>query len=492
MDFYKIKKVSQPSNLKINLFPHQLASIYNMEKFESENIIEKDNYVIETKIGINADISGYGKTLSMIGLIVRDKMEWDLEKPFTFTKILSDSNSLIKRYYTCRFEKLPSNLILIPDETILDQWERELKYTSLTYKKILSAKDIEDLNEINCDIIFIISSMYNILINKFKDYAWKRFIFDDPTLKVIKRMKDVYANFYWFVTSKPYYILNKYLNVKGFINTLLCPQKNTVDFENLFEDIIVRNDTEFIKESFIMPKINKYYYDEYFDAKNTIEDFKNPVIKKFLNHNRFTDIILSLGIKKAEDNLLKVLKNKDENKCSICLDELNIPVLEKNCNNLFCLKCFILWIYKNSSCALCRNTIDINSINYIDDYEFQNNIMSKKEKILKIIKETEDMKMFLFSNNIDNFLNIFELLKKHNIEYLECSKNFKKNMDLFKSDKDKKIIFVSQQNSSFTGIYIPDITDIIFFEKINTFDENEIISIVNRIGRLKVLNLHYF
>ena len=96
MDFYKIKKVSQPSNLKINLFPHQLASIYNMEKFESENIIEKDNYVIETKIGINADISGYGKTLSMIGLIVRDKMEWDLEKPFTFTKILSDSNSLIK------------------------------------------------------------------------------------------------------------------------------------------------------------------------------------------------------------------------------------------------------------------------------------------------------------------------------------------------------------------------------------------------------------
>ena len=38
MDFYKIKKVSQPSNLKINLFSHQLASIYNMEKFEAENI----------------------------------------------------------------------------------------------------------------------------------------------------------------------------------------------------------------------------------------------------------------------------------------------------------------------------------------------------------------------------------------------------------------------------------------------------------------------
>ena len=204
MNFYKIKKVSQPSNLKINLFPHQLASIYNMEKLETENIIEKDNYIIETKIGINADISGYGKTLSMIGLIIRDRMEWDLEKPFIFTKILSESNSLIKRYYTYRFEKLPSNLILISDENILCQWENDLKYTTLTYKKILSIKDVEDLNEINTDIIFIRPSIYNILIIKFQDYAWKRFIFDDPTSKVIKRMKEVYANFYWFITSKPY------------------------------------------------------------------------------------------------------------------------------------------------------------------------------------------------------------------------------------------------------------------------------------------------
>ena len=490
MDFYKIKKVSQPQNLKINLFPHQLASIYNMEKFESENIIEKD-CIIETKIGINADISGYGKTLSMIGLIIRDKMEWDLENPFIFTKTLSDSNSLIKRHYTYRFEKLPSNLILVPEESILDQWEKELKYTSLTYKKILSIKDIEDLDEINYDIVFIIPSMYNILINKFKDYAWKRFIYDDPTSKVIKRMKEVHANFYWFVTSKPYYILNKYLNVKGFINTLLCPQKNTIDFENLFERIIIKNDIEFIKESFTMPKINKYYYDEYFDAKNTIEDFKHPIIKKLLNDNRFTDIILCLGIKKAEYNLLEFLKNKDENKCSICLDELNIPILEKNCNNLFCLKCFILWINKNNSCALCRTIIDINNINYIDEYKFENEIISKKEKILKIIKEKDDSKILLFSNNIDNFLNTFDFLKKNNIEYLECSKNFKKNIDLFKTE-DRKIIFVSHQNSNFTGIYIPDITDIIFFEKINTFDENEIISITNRIGRVKELNLHYF
>ena len=83
-DFTNIKLVNQPPDLKVKLYPHQLASIYRMEEFESNNIIYKDNCIIDTKMGVNADISGYGKTMSMIGLISRDKMEWNLEKPFVF------------------------------------------------------------------------------------------------------------------------------------------------------------------------------------------------------------------------------------------------------------------------------------------------------------------------------------------------------------------------------------------------------------------------
>ena len=83
-DFSNIKLVNQPLDIKVKLYPHQLASIYNMEEFENNNFIYKDNCIIDTKIGVNADISGYGKTMSMIGLIARDKMEWNLETPFVF------------------------------------------------------------------------------------------------------------------------------------------------------------------------------------------------------------------------------------------------------------------------------------------------------------------------------------------------------------------------------------------------------------------------
>ena len=44
MDFQSIKMVSQPRDLKINLFPHQLASIYNRCKIHFN--IYKYNFII--------------------------------------------------------------------------------------------------------------------------------------------------------------------------------------------------------------------------------------------------------------------------------------------------------------------------------------------------------------------------------------------------------------------------------------------------------------
>ena len=55
MDYNNLKKVKQPLDLNVNLFPHQLVSIYNMEKLEINNVIEKDSYIKETKIGVNGD-----------------------------------------------------------------------------------------------------------------------------------------------------------------------------------------------------------------------------------------------------------------------------------------------------------------------------------------------------------------------------------------------------------------------------------------------------
>jgi hypothetical protein len=90
---------NQPPDFEVKLFNHQLASIYNMEQLENNPVITSDcNEVKDTRIGINADITGYGKTLSMIGLIARDKMPWDLNFPFVFETVTPEAKFRIKNY----------------------------------------------------------------------------------------------------------------------------------------------------------------------------------------------------------------------------------------------------------------------------------------------------------------------------------------------------------------------------------------------------------
>ena len=87
--FSDIPMIEQPEEIKISLYPHQLASIYEMEKREKEQRVIDNNVIIDMNISIQADKMGYGKTMSLVTLIYRDRMEWDLDVPFCKRNIMS-------------------------------------------------------------------------------------------------------------------------------------------------------------------------------------------------------------------------------------------------------------------------------------------------------------------------------------------------------------------------------------------------------------------
>lgn len=60
-NFEHIPVIAQPKELKVNLYRHQLASVYEMEKRETDKFVTDGEMHIETTIGINADKTGYGK-----------------------------------------------------------------------------------------------------------------------------------------------------------------------------------------------------------------------------------------------------------------------------------------------------------------------------------------------------------------------------------------------------------------------------------------------
>ena len=59
-------------------------------------------------------------------------------------------------------------------------------------------------------------------------------------------------------------------------------------------------------------------------------------------------------------------ENMLNDSCSICYNILNKPILEPNCQYLFCGQCFFNWLEINNSCPMCRHNINIQELVYIE------------------------------------------------------------------------------------------------------------------------------
>jgi hypothetical protein len=541
MSFNNIKMISQPDTLDVKLFPHQLALIHNMEELEMNNVIIKDEYVKVTKMGINADLTGSGKTLEMIGLILRDKMKWDINMPFIFEKIISTSNNRINNYFTYRYVKLPTTLIVV-SPTIIEQWEKDLSHSTLKYNKITCQKNIDTIKIDDYDVILVTPNIYNNLINKYSDYAWKRFIYDEPGNIKINKMKEIQSNFYWFISSNPNSIKCLYNKSKdNFMHNLFCNDPLTT-VEEEFSDIIVRNNTDFIKQSFKIAEINYYYHYCYEPIYNAIEKFVNVNIKEMLSSGNIEGAILALGGEKVSNLIELVRKNKEidlfnieckirnskneedknkflhekkevendiqeinikfnnmlKNPCSICHDNLKSPILEPSCQNMFCGECFLKWYEKNHSCPLCRSNINMSKVIYIENTNNNDNIIPKEKlitktnKIIDIIKNKKDGKFLIFSDYDKSFIPICYSLEENDINFLQIksnTKNINKNLELFKKGTSN-VIFINNINNT-AGINLQEITDIILYHEIKKDVEKQIIGRANRIGKDNELNIHY-
>ena len=57
-----------------DLYPHQLSSVYHLERREQTKKIFTGAMEITANIGLFSDIGGFGKTLSLVALIARDRL----------------------------------------------------------------------------------------------------------------------------------------------------------------------------------------------------------------------------------------------------------------------------------------------------------------------------------------------------------------------------------------------------------------------------------
>lgn len=539
----RVNTVPQPENFNVNLYQHQLAIIYMMEKRENEQrVILYDNKYIDLTISINADITGYGKTLSMLGLIYRDKMEWD-NSVFTKSVVTSMANGNIKTTTWKNYDKLNCTLVLV-NNSIINQWYEECKKTPLKVIKITTNKLIAETNVNNYDVVLVSPTMYNNLIAKYFNFAWKRFIFDEPGHLKISSMRHVVAGFIWFITATPNSILYKHR---------ACRRSFMYDiFKDYYygqlEFMTIKNDDEFVKNSYQMPLTKNIYYKCHNPIYNTIKDFVASSITNMISAGNIQDAIKALGgnttdnitelVKKIKTEEIEILeakmkifeiRNRDtkplEDKiqslqtqineidmrynelltgdCSICFDKIRKPVLEPNCQNIFCGSCFLEWLKTKNSCPLCRVEIKTEKLTYIntdgnflkdeDEKKTEEEIPKTKiETVVQIIKDKPNGKFILFSGWDNTFDSIRKVLMENDISFTEIKGSIttrEKSIQKFKNGEIKVIFLNSNNNGS--GINLQEASDLIIYHDMTDNIITQIVGRANRIGRQEPLTIHY-
>jgi len=468
MSFENVKMVKQPVDLKINLYPHQLSSIYQMEKMETDQQIVKNEIVIESKISIFADITGYGKTLSIIGLIMRDKMKWlqtGEEKDFVFCDIETLSGGLvIKRKYNSS-RKINTNLVLV-GHSIIKQWEKELSQSSLKYISIISKKLIETTNIKKYDVILITNTMYNKFTKRHPNVVWKRFIFDEPGHLRVSAMNKINCGFMWLVTATPYSILTHHKKVRQSFMYNIVGQYDFSLFENIFmRHLCVKNDKEFIEHSFKMPVPNHIYHKCYQPILKTIGNMVNDKISQMISAGDILGAIKALGGDKPQ-NIIELIKSRKakeleeiqekirvyklgvaededserakkkerewidrenviykqldgledryktilESDCNICYEKLKKPVMEPYCQNIFCAECMLKWLKLKKTCPLCRNNTDPKELIFAKtSREYEEEAKHEDESKEEIIPTKENTVVEIISKNPKNKYIIFSM-----------------------------------------------------------------------------------
>jgi SNF2 family DNA or RNA helicase len=93
-----------------------------LEKFKRFTI--ENRYSCETEFGILGDIPGYGKSYSIIALLLRDKMEWDCSQEYVKNdvRVFNDSVRIIQPSVK---KRIKTNLIVCP-VSVMKQWSEYL------------------------------------------------------------------------------------------------------------------------------------------------------------------------------------------------------------------------------------------------------------------------------------------------------------------------------------------------------------------------------
>jgi hypothetical protein len=426
---------------EINLKRHQLASLKRCIQLENEDIdTEGDFNKVKTNIGILADKVGSGKSYVILALL---QVNDEPKNSFNKINVYGAYNSL---YVECKpifSERLEMNIIVC-SFGLIEQWikyittfnGKEVEFCVVNNKKSLA--NFQNTNT-KFKLVLVSSTFFHNIYSvlRKKNQSVKRIIFDEADNSATPNAKQIPANFYWFISASYKNIINPYPNYSHmfhqssgthrqqefvstgvynnvFIKNLFGTLLRTIPYntQKIMGKIIIKNNDDFIKESFSLPNIVSKYIEcvdiiselvsnmttndniinsvnagdletaisflnknNTGDEKHIIDILKEDLEKNIINcratidyNNRLICDDLEqqeLKIKQLEGietmllNKVEMLTNRIKNGdiCSICFCGQENKTVTKCCKNSFCFECICKWLKVQNRCPLCKTDI---------------------------------------------------------------------------------------------------------------------------------------
>jgi len=200
---------------------------------------------------------------------------------------------------------------------------------------------------------------------------------------------------------------------------------------NIYYDNLINNENEKIiflenlyKNKDLYKDNNNYKNLYFFDV---LIDKSNEDIEIIINDIKNNIILYKLKLQYCK-NILTNLDDKNCN-CAICIDNINTNnICILNCGHYFCNDCIIKYIYSktdNYECSICRYKFNINNIYCTNISDNNINYGTKINKLIEIINNSSNKKIFVISQHCTIINKINEILNLNVI----------KNFDIFYKNK---------------------------------------------------------
>jgi hypothetical protein len=301
-------QIDQPEELHVKLFPHQKTSVWNMEKMEREMKVDHP-YTRETRtrIGVFGDIPGYGKSFSIVALLLRDKMEFPKNgESVKLPGYTTNGYNNLWSYQTWETWPTINCNLLLCSTTIISQWQEYFSFApSLKCAFITNRKEACEVDPKDYDVVVVSHTMYNNFINRHNSKMWKRFVFDEPTSIEVPAMREITALFSWYVTAT-----YKDISYTGRRGSFVAAIFRAIPYD-FIQRMLVKNIDSYVNSSFQMPATHYHTYNCYNPAVvEAVKDYISADILEMIKAGDIKGAIKSLGGTSTHTSIIDLVTGK--------------------------------------------------------------------------------------------------------------------------------------------------------------------------------------